>query len=354
MDLKDFADLTNHESFSVSQFYDLLRKTKSFDELLATFRAKCVSYRAIVETSCLRDISMMFTTFHANEAQETSSSQWATVYIAAPHRNIARDTAIKEALAHAGFIVKLPFEEVSTRRLQTGIDRPDAIRSVCIDAIDTSQFIVVDLDTYGLDTAWELGYAEGLGRRVIGYNEDVFLTTDERHINRRKYRHNFMHGWERQAVYRDMTSLAQACSGKVVYIAGSFSNAQLEAPINSALTASAKSVIFPKHYVDNQSQLPRDYPLAERGETNRLLEGADIVLVVLPRYGMDSSWQIGFATAKNKEIIGVLLIDDGIELTRQSFWDHWMHAWKSKVRVTGLGELRAVLQGFALERSRIG
>lgn len=74
-----------------------------------------------------------------------------------------------------------------------------------------------------------------------------------------------------------------------------------------------------------------------------------MVVVALPRYGMDCSWQIGFATAKNKQVCGILLDDDGIELTRQSFWEHWMHAWKSKIRVTGNVELRAVLRGLSDE-----
>jgi nucleoside 2-deoxyribosyltransferase len=350
-DLKDFADLTNHDGFSVSQFYDLLRRTKSFDDLISNFRAKCANYQAVIETSCLHDVSRMFHLSHTTE-QPVRQHSTGTVYIAAPHRNVAKNNVMKEALQQAGFDIRLPYDEVSKRRIAAGADRPDVIRSICIDAINASEYVVVDLDTYGLDTAWELGYAEGLGRRVIGYNQDVFLTTDARHINRREYRHNFMHGWERQTIYTDVRSVATTCKDKVVYVVGSFSNTQLETVGAGPLATSARTLILPKHYVDNQNQLPRDYPLAERTETNRLLEEADVVLVALPRYGMDSAWQIGYATAKAKQIIGLVLEDDGVELSRQSFWDHWMHAWKSKIRVTGLAELRTVLYGFTCEDGR--
>ena len=67
---------------------------------------------------------------------------------------------------------------------------------------------------------------------------------------------------------------------------------------------------------------------------------------MLPRYGMDVSWQIGYATALGKEIIGILLTDDKKELGKASFWDHWMHSWKNKLRATGISELRVILKGL--------
>lgn len=348
-DLKDFADLTNHERFSVSLFYDFLRKSKSATELISNFRAKSESYRDVIGTSCLYDIASLFSPMRTPSEPAIPTATSTAVYIAAPHKNVSKNSKLKTALMHAGFVVKLPFEEVSEGRITGGADQPDAIRSVCIQAIKESQLVVVDLDTYGLDTAWEIGYAEGLGKRVVGYNEDVFLAADERPINRRRYEHNFMHGWERQAIFARIEDASPACVGKTVYVVGAFANAELESALNDTLVASAGRVIFPKHHIDNQNRLPKDYPLAERGETNRLLEDADVILVVLPRYGMDSSWQIGFATAKEKTIIGVVLKDDGVELGKQSYWDHWMHAWKSKVRTTGVSDLCSVLRGFALQ-----
>jgi len=58
-DLKDFADLTNHELFSVSLFYDLVRRSGSAAELLSDFRAKSAS-SDVAKTSCLHDISAAF------------------------------------------------------------------------------------------------------------------------------------------------------------------------------------------------------------------------------------------------------------------------------------------------------
>jgi nucleoside 2-deoxyribosyltransferase len=351
-DLKDLTDLTNYELFSASSFYDLLRKTKSFDELIDNFRIKCKSYSEVIKNSCLYGLAEMF-----DRAPPVSVSyapaQPLTVYIAAPHKNIQKNERIQSALQRNGFSVKLPFEEVTRRRLSEDINKPEKIRAVCIEAIDVSQFVAVDLDTYGLDTAWELGYAEGLGKRIVGFNKDLFLTTDERYVNRRRYDHNFMHGWGHQKIFSDLTSAAKACENKVVYICGSFANSEIERLDTGPLVNSAKKIIFPKNYVDNQNRFPKDYPLAERGETNRLLADSDIVLVALPRYGMDSSWQIGFATAKGKTIFGVMLKDDGVEFVRQSFWDHWMHGWKSKIRVTGSDELCSVLLGFTLTMKQV-
>jgi hypothetical protein len=59
-DLKDFADITNHENFSVSLFYDLLRRSKSFEELSESFRAKASNYTATLESSCLSALAPMF------------------------------------------------------------------------------------------------------------------------------------------------------------------------------------------------------------------------------------------------------------------------------------------------------
>jgi nucleoside 2-deoxyribosyltransferase len=90
--------------------------------------------------------------------------------------------------------------------------------------------------------------------------------------------------------------------------------------------------------------------MSERQETNELFHQADMVVVMLPRYGMDTSWQIGYATALGKTIVGIRMEEDKRELVKASFWDHWMHGWKSKRRATGLDELQALLIGIIGKR----
>lgn len=270
------------------------------------------------------------------------------VYLAAPHRNESRNDKIADRLTQAGFSVKVPRREVEDQLVRKGIDAPEKVREVCIQAIEASDCVVVDLDTYGLDTAWEIGYAEGLGTRIIGVNDDPVLITEGRLVRRRLYNYNIMHGWETQEVFNDIDSAAIECTDKGIYVCGSFKNLALEKLAGSSILNSAKRLILPKEHLRHKDLLPRDYPIAERRLTNQLLLDAQIVLIALPSYGMDTSWQIGFATAKRKQIIGLVLNDDEerpIEIA--SFWDHWMHGWKSKLRVMNLDDLCVVLRGFA-------
>ena len=342
--LRDFSDITNHEQFSITLFYNLLRRTKAFSDLAKNFKIRAEAYPEIITNSCLYGVSELFSC--SNESHYISSNN-PVIYFAAPHKNISKNRLISKKLSEKGINVNIPYELVARRLGHNCEGDSSSIRKICMQAINESQFLVVDLDTYGMDTAWEIGYAEGLGKRVLGYNEDMFMVNQTRNINRRRYDQNFMHGWDVQQVFSDFISLAEACKDKIIYVCGPFKNKEVESVFNNALKESVKELIFPKNYIDNQKQLPRDYPLSERGETNRLLEEADILLVVLPRYGMDSSWQIGFATAHNKTIYGIMLQDDEKEVSSQSFWDHWMHAWVNKIRVTGLDDLISVLHGLA-------
>jgi nucleoside 2-deoxyribosyltransferase len=318
--------------------------------LIGAFRKKIANYTEVAAGSCLRSISELYHQALPTRPPAVGPSDRLTIYLAAPHKNIAKNYKLKAALTRAGFVVKLPYEEVVTSGRQHGGADPATIRSVCIAAIDESDVLIVDLDTYGLDTAWEIGYGEGTGKKVIGYNEDIFLTTDERHINRRLFRENFMHGWESQAVCSDAEQVLEAVRGKRVYMCGPFSHAPIDQRTGELLAKSAAMMINPKDYLAQQKALPRDYPLADRGETNSLLKEADLLLVFLPRYGMDSAWQIGYAAALGKEIVGWVRQDDGREFARQSFWDHWMHAWKSKPHVVGVTDLLALATGIATQK----
>ncbi|MCA9565234.1 MAG: nucleoside 2-deoxyribosyltransferase, partial [Myxococcales bacterium] len=321
-------------------------RTRAFDELCRAFREKSYPHRAVLEGSCLSDMAQLWLEPPRARKGSVRAKERPTVYVAGPHKNVAANNSVRDVLVDAGFDVKVPFAEVRKQKSAIGSGRPERIRAICMKAIDQSDFIAVDLDAYGLDTAWEIGYAEGIGKRVVGYNRDVFLISEQRLINRRLYNENFMHGWSTQTVFNDLEKLAEACTGRSVYIGGSFSNPSLESILSQNLLARAKHVVFPRDQVDERNLLPRDYPLAERGETNSLLEDSEVLVVALPRYGMDCSWQIGLASALGKNVIGILLDDDGVEGVRQSFWDHWMHGWRTKIRVTGEHELAAVLSGL--------
>lgn len=348
-DLKDFVNLTNHDEFSSSRFYDLLRRSKNENDIFNDFRDKSGNNLDIVTQSSLYALSPLFnrvaTTPTKNKQIKPTNKSNISVYIAAPHKNIPRNKMITDAIKCSNVSTIIPYDEVASQNLIEGVSDSVKIRTVCMEAIKKSQILIVDLDKYGLDTAWELGYAEGLGKRVVGYNEDEGATTNERFINRRTYDHNFMHGWQTQTITSSLDELATYCKEKTVYVCGAFSNDSVDSIHESKINETAKKVIYPKEYFDAQGKMPSDYPSAERAETNKLLKSADIVAVMLPRYGMDASWQIGYATALGKEIVGIVLSDDSKELDKASFWDHWMHGWKNKLRATGTSELCEILTG---------
>lgn len=87
-DLQDFCDLTNHEEFLVTLFYDLLRRSRASEELISTFRKKVESYSEVAEGSCLHSLSELY----CPTVPKTSSvapSDILSIYIAAPHKNLA-------------------------------------------------------------------------------------------------------------------------------------------------------------------------------------------------------------------------------------------------------------------------
>ena len=227
-DLKDFVDLTNHDDFSSSRFYDQLRISKAEELIFRNFRKKSSNHLGLIAQSSLYALSPLFfseeKTIPILEEKKPTKKSNISVYIAAPHGNIIRNKVIGDAVKSVGANARIPYEEVSSKNLKEGVGDSIKIRDVCMDAIESSQILVVDLDKYGLDTAWEVGYAEGLGMRVIGYNEDEGATTNDRFINRRTYSDNFMHGWQSQSTFSDLSELANQCQGKSVYICGSFSN----------------------------------------------------------------------------------------------------------------------------------
>jgi hypothetical protein len=85
-DLKDFVNLTNHGDFSLSGFYDLVRKTGAFEKLRLAFREKSEGYRSIVEKSCMFDLSPMF-----SPMQWGSADPSVTVWIIGSVTDIPND-----------------------------------------------------------------------------------------------------------------------------------------------------------------------------------------------------------------------------------------------------------------------
>ena len=158
-----------------------------------------------------------------------------------------------------------------------------------------------------------------------------------------------MHGWGDTLAYQDIPPLAHYCTNKTVYLCGSFTNGEIARLSASPLAKSAKRLVVPSQHLSGKSSLPREYPLKDREHTNKLLADSDLVVVILPRYGMDASWQIGYATALGKPVVGILRRDDKRAVVNQSFWDHWMHSWKTKTHLTSIRDLGDFLSAYRPE-----
>ncbi len=268
------------------------------------------------------------------------------VYLTAPHKNVGRNHETKASLENHGIRVNVP-EDLVKQRIGSGALTAVKIRSICIEALESSSAIVVDLDTYGLDSAWEIGYAEGLGRQVFGFSRDQAKIVDHREVNHKLFNESFMHGWDQFLLTDDLDRLAAHCSSKSVHVCGSFSHKEAFDRIRSSnLERKASKLVLPKDLIDLGGSFPKDYPWSARELAIQLLAECDVALVLLPRYGMDTSWQIGYATALGKDIVGWKTEDIAEPVKDGSIWDHWMHCWKEKVTVPSLRELGAVVLGF--------
>jgi len=271
----------------------------------------------------------------------------ARIYLSAPHKNVARNEEVRQVLSVYGVQVNMPVDLVAEYARGGGQASAKMIRTVCNQAILESSVVVVDLDTYGLDSAWEMGFAEAQRIPVVGFSRDEGVIVNARPVHLRKYDGNFMHGWDEHEAFDDLESLEPHCDGKVVYVCGSFRNdAAMEELRGSQLARSAKRLILPRDLFYLGQSFPKDYPWRARDQNVRMLRDADVALVILPRYGMDTSWQLGYACGTGKTIIGWITSDIGPEVAEAPVWDHWMHAWKEKLTVTNLTELAAVILGL--------
>ena len=276
------------------------------------------------------------------------------VYWAAPHHEYARNQNIKEELEKYGIVVNMPGDLVKKASMEWELDsqennqkfKNEMIRSICIDALKNSSFVVVDLDKYGLDSSWEIGFAETKGMPIIGYSVDNGLIIDARKVNRKSYSQNVMHGWDSKEQFDNIDDMVSICKGKKVYICGSFRNENaMNLLRESKIKKYSKKLTIPRDEYKKNS-LPKEYSWAARERTINQLKGSEIVLVILPKYGMDSSWQIGYADQMNKKVIGWKTNTLGPSSEEAPLWDHWMNNWKEKITVTNADDLVSVIMGL--------
>ncbi len=263
------------------------------------------------------------------------------VYWAAPHANVERNAAAVQQLRACGHNVSLPYELVS--------DQTDvlAVRTRCRQALDSADLVVVDLETYGLDTAWEIGYADAHGKMVVGWNPDGRGGSTRKRVHRRLYSSCFMHGWDSATISDDLLSLGRHAHGpRRVLACAPFRNAAGLEEVRTTLTGLGLEVIVPRNVLDAEQRFPEDYPNDARRRTLGLQRECDDLLVILPRYGMDTAWQIGFGAGLGQQLLGWMSDDDGAELVSASAFEHWMHGWSSRPCLTSMWQLAGLLSQY--------
>lgn len=264
-------------------------------------------------------------------------------YWCAPHGNPENYISAR-VLEHHGITVKMPSELMAR---QGGVDSAAKIREICCEAISSVNVVVVDLESYGLDSAWEMGYAEALGTRIIGYGRSAEIIDNPRIVNKRYNYENFMHGWDSHYSSDRLDVIAERCRGKVVYLSCPYRNdAAISTIRDSAVVALAKRVIFSKDLLGLDAANPRSYSWRARQQAVRLIKECDMVLTVLPRYGMDTAWKIGYAMGIDREIVGWVTEDFGESESFATFLDHWMHGWKQKSWITNPQDLASFIRGL--------
>ncbi|HET8660771.1 MAG TPA: nucleoside 2-deoxyribosyltransferase, partial [Micromonosporaceae bacterium] len=275
------------------------------------------------------------------------------LYWCAPHSNLKSNNEAAFMLRQHGIDVTMPTEFIDPR-LNGRREAARKIRDACKEAIEGADLIAVDVDAYGLDSAWEIGYADALGRRVVGLTRNGRAYDEERTVRLRSYKDNFMHGWDERTVMESIDDLFPVCRNKVVHVCGPFRNkAAMDELRNSGLHDVADEVVFPKDSLDVGSELPRDYRWRIRVEAVALMDRSDVIVTMLPRYGMDTSWQLGYAAGRGQPIYGWIAPGEVPEFAKKRVVDHWMHGWlRQKLIVTSLDELAAMVRGEALVNQR--
>ncbi|MGR3871413.1 TIR domain-containing protein [Streptomyces graminifolii] len=269
------------------------------------------------------------------------------VYWCGPHSDRTNQD-VKAALERHKFSVRLPDDlTVDMDPLLDAVGQAAEIRRLCCAAIEESDVVAVNLHAYGLDSAWEMGYAEALRKPIIGFNQSDELLDVKRIVNKWLYHDNFMHGWDEAFHSADLDEVIERCAGKVTYLFCPYKNeAALRIIGASTLESMAKKLIISNRDLGIDPQSPATYSWRARKRAIQLLRESEIILTVLPRYGMDTAWKLGYAAALKKRHIGWVTEDFGSERSQADFLDHWMHGWRKKPVVSSIQDLATFIKGL--------
>lgn len=113
-DLRDFVDLTNHDSFSASKFLDFLRRTGSPTTLTSEFRTRAGAYRDALKLSCLFSLASIFVLEDTDSQASHATSARASAVDALPSSG-REAVAMMERLSYAHGDTQLSLREIFVR-----------------------------------------------------------------------------------------------------------------------------------------------------------------------------------------------------------------------------------------------
>jgi mutator protein MutT len=204
------------------------------------------------------------------------------------------------------------------------------------------------MDDYGMDSAWELGFAERAGKRIVGLSLDHHRLNSPNQLKAHTVWDYWMHGWHEHLRLNDLRKAANHLQSKTVYLSIPVRCTKEIELIGSVFQDYARRVYHPLSLLDAKfRESAKELWHAARHLCIEAIEASDVFVTYMDYYGMDSAWELGFAERAGKQIIGLSLdaekLDQRRHLRAQTVWDYWMHGWKEHTVVQGLEMLENLL-----------
>ena len=263
------------------------------------------------------------------------------IYLSSPHRLVKTNETIADALRAVGNTVYLPKKFCKSKNYEE-------TRHKCIEAIEDSDVFVMYLDDYGMDSAWELGYAEKAGKKIIGLSLDSNKLNTPKAPKPQTIWNHWMHGWKENMIIKEIEELYPYAKSRKVYLSIPVRYKREISVISNKLKRYVDKIYTPTNIINTEiRQLPKEAWYQYRHKCIEAIEDSDVFVMYLDDYGMDSAWELGYAEKAGKKIIGLNLDSNKLNtpkaLKPQTIWNHWMHGWKEHMIIHNIYNLIKVL-----------
>lgn len=274
------------------------------------------------------------------------------IYISSPCRLININNQIKNILASKGNIVHLPSEFC---KKEDEDENQKNIREKCIDAIDKSDIFLLFINDYGMDSAWELGYAERSKKVIIGFRLDNEVVNTEKKCKPQSIMDHWMHDWKNKSIYVDFNELMKLSKNKRVFLS---IHTQFELMLHDKimqLKETCEKLYVPWELLNQEIlEFPKEKSGEFRKKYKKAIEDSDIFIFFTDDYRIASAWELGYA---EKGILGYAeklekkIVGYSLDMTQtknpkiiQPFtkWDQWILGWNCHKIISGYNDLLSI------------